>query len=196
MEYPIAYLITFTTYGTWLHGDKRGSVDDEHNQYKNSFIAPSLVLQRKEQSALKNPPFMLGKRQREAVLEAILQVCKFRGWFAHAVHVRSNHIHILVSGEEKPEKIMIVFKAYATRAIRRCCKGQTIIKKYWTRHGSTKYIRTKESLASAIRYVKNEQGKMMSFGAATKFKSEPRTSVRGQKQISRAPNVSEGAKTD
>jgi len=26
-----AYLITFTTYGTWVHGDERGSVDREHN---------------------------------------------------------------------------------------------------------------------------------------------------------------------
>ena len=163
MEYPIAYLITFTTYGTWLHGDKRGSVDKEHNQYGNSFIAPSSVLRGKEQNSLRHPVFILGQRQREVVLEAILQVCKFRGWFAYAVHVRSNHIHILVSGEEKPEKIMVAFKAYATRAIKRCYKGQTISRKYWTGHGSTKYIWTKESLVSAIDYVKNRQGKIMSL---------------------------------
>jgi hypothetical protein len=28
---PLAYLITFPTYGTWLHGDERGSVDRDHN---------------------------------------------------------------------------------------------------------------------------------------------------------------------
>ncbi|HEX9659180.1 MAG TPA: hypothetical protein VGA18_02730, partial [Rhodothermales bacterium] len=28
---PLAYLITFTTYGTWLHGDERGSVDPGHS---------------------------------------------------------------------------------------------------------------------------------------------------------------------
>ena len=27
---PLGYLITFRTYGTWLHGDKRGSVNDIH----------------------------------------------------------------------------------------------------------------------------------------------------------------------
>ena len=27
---PLAYLITFNTYGTWLHGDRRGSVDSNH----------------------------------------------------------------------------------------------------------------------------------------------------------------------
>jgi len=174
MEYPIAYLITFTTYGTWLHGDKRGSVNDEHNRYGSAFMAPDSTLHTKEESALKNPSFMLGSRQQEKVLEAILQVCRFRSWFAHAVHVRANHVHIVVSGREKPEQMMVDFKAYSTRAIKRHHNEQTKTKKYWTRHGSTKYIWTKERLASAIRYVKNEQGKMMAFGL-----TEPRTLVRG-----------------
>ncbi len=165
MKYPIACHITFTTYGSWLHGDKRGSVDKEHNRYSSAFMNPNSGLHRKEQIALKNPPFVLKQSQREMVLKAILRVCEFRRWFAHAVHVRSGHIHIVVSGEEKPEKMMVNFKAYATRAIRKCNNEQTTIRKYWTRHGSTKYIRTKESLVSTIKYVRDEQGKIMAFGA-------------------------------
>jgi hypothetical protein len=30
---PLAYFITFRAYGTWLHGDKRGSVDRHNNRY-------------------------------------------------------------------------------------------------------------------------------------------------------------------
>jgi len=37
---PLAYLITFTTYGTWLHGDPRGSVDREHNVWGTPFLDP------------------------------------------------------------------------------------------------------------------------------------------------------------
>jgi len=163
MEYPIAYLITFTTYGMWLHGDRRGSVDKQHNRYGSAYIASEPALHQREQKLIQNPPFALEQSQRDLVMEAILHVCRFRGWFVHAVHVRSNHVHIVVSGSEKPEKMMVGFKAYATRAIRAANNSKTIIKKYWTRHGSTKYLWTTESLASAIRYVKNEQGKMMSF---------------------------------
>jgi len=170
----IAYLITFTTYGTWLHGDKRGSVNKGHNQYNSDFVSPDTVLRRKEQIVLKNPPLILNKKHREIVLCAIMRVCEFHGWFAHAVHVRANHVHIVVSGRAKPEQMMVDFKAYATRAIKKHHNEQTKTKKYWTRHGSTKYIWTKERLASAIKYVKNEQGKMMAFGS-----SEPRTLVRG-----------------
>jgi REP element-mobilizing transposase RayT len=129
-------------------------------------MAPAPNLCRKERNALKNPKFLLEQSQRNLVLESILRVCKFRGWLAHAVHVRSNHVHIVVSGSEKPEKMMADFKTYATKAIRRSGNNISTFGKYWTRHGSTKYLWTRESLASAIRYVKNEQGKIMALGTA------------------------------
>jgi hypothetical protein len=44
MDRPIAYFITFTTYGTWLHGDERGSVDKGHNRVGTEFIAPNMPL--------------------------------------------------------------------------------------------------------------------------------------------------------
>jgi REP element-mobilizing transposase RayT len=163
MKYPLAYLITFTTYGTWLHGDKRDSVDKEHNQFGEEFIPHNPGLNTKEQSSLKHPPIKLTAFCRKIVLQAILEVCEFRGWFAHSAHVRSNHVHIVVSGREKPEKMMRDFKIYATRAIKK--DGKISVEKYWTRHGSTKYIWTKESLRSSIEYVKNGQGNIMALGA-------------------------------
>ena len=30
----LAYFISFRTYATWLHGDKRGSIDRFHNRYQ------------------------------------------------------------------------------------------------------------------------------------------------------------------
>jgi len=37
---PLAYLITFRAYGTWLHGDARGSIDRFHNRYRSLYIEP------------------------------------------------------------------------------------------------------------------------------------------------------------
>jgi REP element-mobilizing transposase RayT len=166
MEYPLAYLITFTTYGTWLHGDERASVDKKHNRFGEEFLHNNPGLTLKEESNLKNPPLKLDASCRDIVLQAILDVCKFRGWFAHSAHVRSNHIHIVVSGQEKPEKMMCDFKKYATKAIKKT--GSISADKYWTRHGSTKYIWTKERLHLAIEYVETGQGKIMALG-----KTEP-----------------------
>jgi REP element-mobilizing transposase RayT len=164
MKYPIAYLITFTTYGTWLHGDKRASVDDEHNRFGAQFVPHNPGLNAKEQSLLKHPAIKLNAFRRNIVLQAILEVCKFRGWFAHSVHIRSNHVHIVVSGREKPEKMMSDFKIYATKAIKKA-SDKMPTERYWTRHGSTKYIWTEEKLRSSIEYVKNCQGNIMAFGA-------------------------------
>jgi len=163
MKYPLAYHITFTTYGTWLHGDERGSVDKRHNRYCSAFVSPNAELHKKEQTKLKNPSVTLNKNVREIVLKAVLRVCALRGWVPHAVHVRSNHIHIVARGNAKPEKMMRDFKAYATRAIKSSDDNQRFIRKYWSRHSSTKYLWTKENLASAIEYVKNRQGNIMSL---------------------------------
>jgi REP element-mobilizing transposase RayT len=182
MKYSLAYLITFTTYGTWLHGDKRASVNEEHNHFGDEFVPHNPGLNIKEQSLLKHQPIKLNAFSRNIVLQAVLEVCKFRGWFAHAVHVRSNHIHIVVSGQKEPEKMMRDFKVYATRAIKKD-SNQISTKKYWTQHGSTKYIWTRERLFSSIEYVKNGQGNIMAFGA-----TEPQALARGN----RALNVNEG----
>ncbi len=40
MSTPLAYFITFTCCGTWLHGDERGSVDREHNTPGTPVLEP------------------------------------------------------------------------------------------------------------------------------------------------------------
>ncbi len=37
LEFPPAYLITFRTYGSWLHGDEKGSIDRKHNRPDTDF---------------------------------------------------------------------------------------------------------------------------------------------------------------
>jgi hypothetical protein len=38
IDVPVGYLITFRCHGTWLHGDKRGSVDRSHNRYGSPLL--------------------------------------------------------------------------------------------------------------------------------------------------------------
>src|SRR5882762_2856343 len=40
---PIAYFITFRAYGTWLHGDSRGSVDRFHKAYGSPMLPASVL---------------------------------------------------------------------------------------------------------------------------------------------------------
>jgi hypothetical protein len=73
------------------------------------------------------------------------------------VAVRSNHVHIVVSADCPPERVMIDLKAYATRALRRDGDMDRSIK-IWEDHGSTRYLWTPVHLQDACAYVLDGQG--------------------------------------
>ncbi len=153
--FPLAYLITFTCYGTWLHGDVRGSVDDDHNKFDAPFIEINATRNEYLRKNLKHPPFYLTDRQRTIVAATIAEVCAFRNWSLHESNARTNHIHVVVSGEVDPDKMMIDFKAYATRRLR----GSQELEEdrpVWTEGGSKRYLWTETSLSAAIEYVRNQ----------------------------------------
>src|SRR6266853_4639436 len=74
-EFPLAYLITLRTYGTWLHGDARGSMDRKNNVYGTSKIATNQPFRKSDEKQLKHPPVALKARQRQVVENAIREVC-------------------------------------------------------------------------------------------------------------------------
>lgn len=51
-----------------------------------------------ERSELKNRAIFLNRAQRQMVELAIREVCEHRSYVLHAVNVRTNHVHSVVSG--------------------------------------------------------------------------------------------------
>lgn len=154
---PLAYLITFRCYGTWLHGDERGSVDQEHNVYGTPFLSPDKQREAEERGRLKQAPVTLDAARREAVAQAIHAVCQHRGWGLMAINVRTNHVHVVVSAGCKPEKALNDFKAYATRAMRQGGVWQSDLSP-WSEHGSRRYLWTPRHVERACDYVLHHQG--------------------------------------
>ncbi len=152
------FLITSRCYGTWLHGDERGSVDRRYyNRFGTPKITPDPEKVSRKASQLKHDEFILHERERKIVKAAIEEVCRVRGYSLLAINVRTNHVHVIVSSSGKPERIMDSFKAYATKALRSA--GLLAEKqKAWSRHGSTRYLWAEEHVATAIDYVENGQG--------------------------------------
>ncbi len=154
---PLAYLITFRCYGTWLHGDERGSVDRDHNVYGTPFLSQDAKREAEEQLRLKQAPVELDGARREAVAAALREVCTYRGWSLHALNVRTNHLHAVVSAACKPEKVLNDFKAYATRGMRTAGLWKHTTSP-WAEKGSRRYLWKEKSVARAIDYVLNHQG--------------------------------------
>ena len=157
-EFPLAYLLTFRTYGTWHHGDERGSVDRRSfNKFGGVDIKPTPHLVAAEIKQRKNEPFLLDNDGRSVVEKAIKEVCGYREFTLHALNVRTNHVHAVVTKAAKPEKITEAFKSYSTRALR----SQNLVTadvKIWARHGSTKYLWKDKNVGLAIEYVLYSQG--------------------------------------
>lgn len=153
----LAYLITFSTYGAWLHGEFDGSVDLEHNRPGTPTLRPDPIRLRHEQRLLLTQPVRLSDQMRFVVGEAVDEVCTYRKWRLHACNVRTNHVHVVVTASEVPERVMSQLKAYATRRMR---EVQAIDpkRKAWARHGSTRYLNTPKSLSRAVEHVRDEQG--------------------------------------
>lgn len=154
---PIAFFLTFRTYGTWLHGDSRESVDRFNNAYGTPRVPlnpPRLVF---EERALSSAPVYLGPARRAAVRQAILATCELREWFVHALNVRTNHVHIVATLTIHPRRAVAALKANATRVMRaRGCWGEP--RGPWARGGSARWIWTPRQLDRAIEYVMTGQG--------------------------------------
>ena len=114
----LAYLITFRGYGTWLHGDSRGSVDRFHNVLGRPKLRPEPTRRRYEERLLKQSPVQLDKKRRAAIETAIRETCAIRNWTLWAFNIRTNHVHSVISARCKPELVLNALKANATRTMR------------------------------------------------------------------------------
>ncbi len=159
MSEPMAYLITWRTYGTWLRGDARGSVDRAHQAYDSPLIEPQPAWERFTIGAhLHEAPFRISAVMVPAIERAIVDTSMRRGWSLEAANVRSNHVHVVVSAHVTPERVLTAFKANATQALRAMNLIPPERTRLWVRHGSTRYLWTEENRAAAIDYVVNRQG--------------------------------------
>jgi REP element-mobilizing transposase RayT len=157
----VIYLITFVCYGCPLHGSESGSVDQEHNVPGTPILEVDSARAADERKRMDQAPYDLDQIRRDAVLEAIQEVCARRGWNLLAAHVRSNRVHTVAEAEVPPERVMHDFKTYASRRLN-CMRLEEPDRRRWARHGSTRWLWKPQHVSAAIQYVVAEQGDAMS----------------------------------
>jgi REP element-mobilizing transposase RayT len=155
MGRPLAYFLTWTCHGTWLHGDERGSVDMGHNQYGTPILGPDSAREDRAGFMAAVEPRVLSDEERSIVERAIRDHALHTGWELLAVNVRTNHVHVVVRTGTEPERVMGQFKSWATRRLREA--GLRDSHRVWTREGSTRYLFDHASVHRAVDYVVNHQ---------------------------------------
>jgi REP element-mobilizing transposase RayT len=152
-EFPLAYLLTFRTFGTWLHGDGRESVGrDGRNHYGKPRIRPNSEFEAAMKEEAKQHPFILTKPMRGIVEAAIKELCERRSYRLQAVNVRTNHAHAVVSAQMRPERMADALKANATKMLRESLLISSDTK-VWSRGRSRRYLWKPGHVGAAIDYV-------------------------------------------
>ncbi len=156
----MTYLITFSCYGSHLHGQAAGSVDRRHNLPGSRLVEAEPRRAKAEFERMDQPPYALDESRRGAVLRALRRRCQEQRWTLLAAHVRTSHVHLVVEAEARPERVMNDMKSYASRCLNRMGLDEPA-RKRWARHGSTRWLWKREDVSAAIRYVVDGQGEAM-----------------------------------
>ena len=133
-----------------------------HNLPGSRFPGADPLRAEAERQLMDQSPYLLDRECRVVVLDAIREVCVRRGWSLLAAHVRTNHVHVIVEGDTRPERMMRDFKSYASRSLNRPGRDRPL-RKHWARHGSTRWLWKDEDVRQAIQYVVDEQGEPMAI---------------------------------
>jgi REP element-mobilizing transposase RayT len=146
---PIAYFITWTSYGTWLPGDERGY------WRKGEWRPPNELFREMAASEMKETAFTLSPSDRKIVEKTIARHCEIRGWTLHTAKARTNHVHVVVTAPGyKPETVRDQLKAWCTRKLKPTNPGR---ERFWTEGGSRRCINHEDDLEAAIIYVNEAQ---------------------------------------
>jgi len=156
MPDPIAYHVSWTCYGQWLHGDVRGFVDRRHHTPGEPY--PYNVPQWVADAAnrMSETPCWLTEAERRIADHAIREACAFREWCLHALNVQPDHVHAVVGAGACPgADVRTRLKDRATRALKAAgTQGRT---HWWTDGGKVEVLVDERRLHEAIEYVNHRQ---------------------------------------
>lgn len=140
----VGYMITWTTFGTWLQGDERGYV-------KNGQTLPgNKALQIANKTLQSQDTVRLSKNKQQIVQTAIMKQAQSRNHHIYALAVQSNHIHMVL--ENTPEPISKIV-AYYKNAARLALKATGHCGKLWTKGYDKRYCYDQDALEQRINYV-------------------------------------------
>lgn len=150
--------ITFGTYGTRLHGGERPTVDKQHNQRGEAFVAVAPQRKQFERNRMKFPPRVLTSAQREFIEIQVPEICRRGGWSYRICAAATDHAHLLcdVAPQVHGEKVRRLVKRWLGQALSEpwpLGDGET----WWAEEGSNIAIHVVHYLNNAFAYIARQR---------------------------------------
>jgi REP element-mobilizing transposase RayT len=146
MPKTLGYMLTWTTYGTWLQGDKRRYVK------KGQIFPANEKLFQANKELQVGGAVRLSPRQKKLVHEAIMDEAGRIGQKVLALAVCSNHVHLVARYIPKPVADIV---AYCKKAGRLALKEIGLKGKIWARGYDKRFCFDQITLDKRIKYVQN-----------------------------------------
>ena len=153
-DVPLAYFITWTIYGTFLHGDRRWW--RQNGQQK----LPRPRLEYWQRDRLKHEVILLSDRHRQIVKAKVVEHCQIRKWKLWIANPRSNHVHVVVASPgHLGTTVRDQLKANGTGALRKH-DPKFRDRPVWTTKGDIELIWTEDELERVVEYAGEAQDRM------------------------------------
>ncbi len=143
-----------TTYGTWLHGDLRGS------WYQGNLIDPDPFLESAIRLRMTHHAVVLSAEECDLVADTIRKICEEQNHSVLTMAIEPTHVHVLFAPMDEPIKVVVArLKRRSATAVlhrRRLGSGQdgrAIAKSLWSAGRFIVYIDDDVRLQNAMEYV-------------------------------------------
>jgi ParB family transcriptional regulator, chromosome partitioning protein len=166
------WFLTWTSYGSSLPGDPRGSVTSvstkdgpgrEHDQPGTPWQPAMPGLHASAQNAMRGPAVYLTYQQAQVLFSQLRETAVYRGWWLQGVAIIANHLHLLVRvpGDPGSEALVRDFKSYGGRALNRRF-GKRVSETWWSSGGGTRRrIKTKAGVLKRVRYLRKQPNPLL-----------------------------------
>ena len=148
MSEIVGYMVTWTTYGSWLPGDERGYVE-------NGQILPGdTQILKRNMNRQKCPTVRLNAQEKEIVQRVILAEAEKIGHEIQALVVCANHVHLLALPHSVSiEDTVARYKSLTTRTLWQCGRKGRI----WTKGYDKRFCFTEEEIVRRKQYIENHK---------------------------------------
>ncbi len=160
------WLLTWTTYGTWLPGDRRGFVSpvrtgsgelELHNIPGMPVDADLPALREHACKKLLGSPVWLSSEQASVALTQFQETAAYRADDLLAAAIMSNHVHLVIGAVASRTSSALLgdMKSYASRALNgRFSRPESGT--WWTESGSKRHLPGRLAVQAAIEYVRRQ----------------------------------------
>ena len=149
MTKTLGYMLSWTTYGTWLQGNERGYTD------RGVVLRENQGIENANLEHLKKDAVYLKEAEQRIVSEAIRAEAKSKGQRIFTLAVCSDHVHIMGGYVGVPLAKLIWAYKFATA---RVLHNNGFVGKVWTKGYDKRFCFDIESLTKRIEYVKKHGG--------------------------------------